>query len=1489
MLRALSVHPQSLSVQSGPSWSRWLVCMLLLGALTVFPDVVLGQEPLFEQGGTTATVPANNEAMLLVSRIEQAIRQGDWQMALVLRERVLNFSADLVIAPVARTYLPVWRRVGELFEQLPAPGREQFRQLYEADAAAHWRKARQTGDLDMLRTLFREYRGLETWPMVGGELATRLIDQGEYGEAIEVIRLLEDAGLLEPPQRAQLVVALAQLGYWQAAQAELNKLAADSGLPQWSGSEERMAALRRWIDIRLQSSSRVKIAPGDELEPALNIGPRWIQELQPVEPCGYYEEDVVIAEVARRWHRPVLHTPIVDEDTLFVRLRGTIWAFDALALTPRWRVREVVRGGHESDDQGGGGAGTAGAEAGRYAGEHANKTTALDTSVLLSHALRHSLSTAFGLVFTIEGLAGPLAEPTDSYGIRWGEQTRPVANELIARDPRTGELVWRLGHESADPLHGVAFQDCPIAVGRYLCVPFQRGRELCLCVLEPSSGEVLREISVVGPPIYFAPMGGRCLLSADETSLYVCTGNGVIGAFSQAELGSVCTKPGRYAWKWATKYPSTLAERRSAAWWAPRDELREFGVDRPLVAGDLLILAPVDCPVILALDRSSGRERWRIERGANDYLVGSVAAGIVLGGDSIICLDPADGRTLRWRSVPLEPTGKPTVYNERIFVPTQTGIVALDGRTGKVVAAPVNGEPTGGRMMAANLVASPTALFAVSPNALVKYPDMVATRRQCETLLVKDKRPVQSPAATSSVGPVSNRSEQRAWLAQVWLDVLEQDYGPALTKLEQFQTTDLALINARERLLTDIFVALSGESGGGQERLAWLRRAARQTASAKDSAKLAVLIGQALEESQAKDEVVEHYAGLLEEQQPVLIVVGDDPGHQVALWLHAVARLRATNLLTDSLERWIDSASPEFLQRLRLAMGRPVRSPAATSKWVEQIDRNLALSGLPPELLIRYLPSQDNLDLPLDLRRRLHLARWETYVALGLVEQGQADQRYWRENFAAGQKEESGVGSGNESKRVQRIEKSLAKLVDLVGKPFDQGSINRQWMIRDAELVGDLSRGGKPNRPWILTRKLDDLVIGLHSTVLGRQWHRTVAALESDRLVDLDQTADAIFADSSDEGHNPSTTWPAVLFEYLAAMPVHNGLVCVGLGPERRADRRLWEHAIPQWNTIPTNFAKTTVAGTSGVYLTPRYDRVVLIGWADGRIWWQRSFPGLRIKELFLVDEPRASASAVAQRLIIVGQGGEVASVDPLFGDDLRVLSPGGATPRAVAGVADTVIIWGQESLAGLDPLSLECRWTRACHGIEAWAEVPHADWFAYRSPAETDWQLLSAQTGEPVFARALGDVGQTITAAAIDRQQMLVASFSRILVDEEVTPVVRLTAFDRQSGQQRWTCEIKSRARVNLTQLLAHRELIPVLVARSEYGLSDVSDYDTLAICLVDKQSGVAGEPRSIMDDFRSGRGVCEATMLATPSRIIVQAAGNLAAYGTSSKGPGR
>lgn len=1442
--------------------------LLTLGvgcALLAAPRQLLAFPPNEPPDSTTATVPANNEAMLLFSRVEQAIQQADWRLVLALRERLMGMGNELVIAPPGRTYYPIWRQATKLFERLPPEGRDLYRQTYEAEAAARLREIVPGGDLSALRDLFRTYAGLSIWPAIGAELTAQLLDQGQYGDAIETIQVLNAAQSQMPPERRmQLVAALGCLGHWQAAREHLDRLSATEAMqqPPWP---ERLAALRAWVAEASTSAGQAANGAAN-LSPALAAG-LWWEALEPASDNGACEDDLGMAEAIALTRRLPLQTAVLEGDILVTRGRGAIWAFDALTLRPQWHVRELawaVTPGERFD--------SSLVPSGMILGLGGQvEGLSADANALLSDALRHALSTGNELVFTIEATASGSSEEDDFGVARFGGMDyAPPPNELVARDLATGNVVWRRGSDPADALYGVSFQDVPIVVRDRLCVPLVRAGELHLCLLAPSDGATVAEVEVVGPPTYFTRTGGRCQLVSDESTVFVATGNGVVAALSSGDL----------TWKWATTYPSTLAARRSAGWWPPPQPSREVSIDRPLLTGELLVLAPADAASIFALERATGRQRWRIQRRTDVSLVGATNSGVLLAGNSLTHVDANDGATVLWRTVPLEISGRPAVGEDRIFVPTRDGVVTVDSHTGKILSEPGQGEirdpnrcantspPAGGalspelfsrRLPAANLVAAADAVFAISPNCLVKFPDIVAARKSCAELLAMDP------------------GDERARYAEIWLELLSGDPAAALAKAEEFQPNDVALAAGREKVLTDIFVSLSDSLSDHTQALALLRRATRLAQCEDVSARLALLIGRLLEQGGHWAEAAQQYQELLAQCRHSMIPIAGDPQAAQAVWLQAVSRLRmaarqiAPEVRDQLWQAWLDSGSPELLQRLRLA--------TEDLKWQEEIDRALLVSSLPLEIRARYA-TPDDPSLPHEKRRELHLARWELHVRLGLLAEAEADQRFWAEQMiSAGQSDASQPAASQPgarasdalARRVRTIERAMAELAGAVAGPLDRELTGRYaWKLPNAELIMDASR--PQAGPTVLVRHSEDQIIGVHNVVLGGQCKEILELSECDPYDPTQaRIAAAWWAGGEDlDEENTRTFWRCATNGHMAAVAVQDGLFGLGLGCARGADK-LWHRTLAEWGGIAAHPGEALAGGTAGVYVGWRQDRVALLDWADGSPRWERSLPGLRIDQLLSLGE----------RLIIVGRDGDVVSVDANCGDDLRSLSPVGGAPRAVTTAGETLVVWTEDRVGGYDPATFVCRWLRPSRGVEDYKCVAGSNWVLYRDQGEAQWGLIDADTGDPVFAGRWGEFGGTLTAAAKDGGRLLIAAFSRKAASSDAAPMVHLAAFDAESGAQLWERDVPTLARVNQTQLQASADLIPVLVARSDYEYTETRNYNALALCVVDKESGAVTEPVSIMDDFRGTQGRCAAYLLATPSRIIVQANGTIAAYG--------
>jgi hypothetical protein len=311
-----------------------------------------------------------------------------------------------------------------------------------------------------------------------------------------------------------------------------------------------------------------------------------------------------------------------------------------------------------------------------------------------------------------------------------------------------------------------------------------------------------------------------------------------------------------------------------------------------------------------------------------------------------------------------------------------------------------------------------------------------------------------------------------------------------------------------------------------------------------------------------------------------------------------------------------------------------------------------------------------------------------------------------------------------------------------------------------------------------------------------------------------------------------------------------------------------------------------------------------MVGWADGQLWWQRELPGVAIERLYLIDErpvrgpaatderPVQSPAVAAERLVIVGEDQRVWVTDVTFGRPLRRVETGVAAPQRVEVVGGTVVVWGLESAVGIDAGTLEPLWRQAAAPIVDTAVVQVAPaagggaaagtprWIATRAHGRSEWRLLDARTGQPVFEVALGEF-DAVSAAVVDSERLLIAGWSGPPGEEGTQRRVFLSALGLSAGERLWSREFPAAVALNATQLAAHPALIPVLSGGA--GGGSTAD-ESPAIRLVRKRDGELGEALSIQADFRPAvEATCEMYMLVTPTRMIVQAGGNLIAYGNS------
>jgi outer membrane protein assembly factor BamB len=1404
--------------------------------------------PARPRHAATAALPESNEAMLLASRADDAVERGDFALAIRLIEQIMELPDALVADPDSPVYYPVWRQARRLLEALPPDGITYYRQLVDPEAAARFREAVTRGDVGALRELFRAYPASSVSDQIGAELAARLMEAGEFARAVEIIRELDGAQISPADRfalRARLIVSLADV----------------DRLPQ---GRERLSKLREWYD-RLDTDGMAGRRRG-ALVPELGGATLWQQPLAQGE-ADLFEDEAAVSAAVDQFRRLPLIRPLVTDGALIVRAAGRLTVFDPLSLGRRWQVPEVSRTAERTDlSMPRFGRAMAMAPDGERNGD---SELSMATRNLLFHALAHTAAAGFGNVYTVESvtlLSDESAQDEIQARMFRGRDDPAFPNQLVARELATGRQAWRVGADPTETLYGVAFQDAPIVVGEHLVVPLQRGDDLLLAVLDPASGRLLREVPIVGPPTVLTPAGGRCLLAQDDTTVYVCTGNGVIAAISQAT----------WEWKWAATYDSSLGSQlatRMMMWRTEYTNYDDAAPIRPIVAGDLLIAAPLDSRRdqshdILAFDRYSGRLRWRIERG-DTMAIAAADDRLILCGNRITCVDLADGGTARWRSIPVELTGEPAVAGGRVYVPTRDALLALDVNTGKIVDDRLYG-PGESSLLA--LVGSERALLAATPTRVTKFPDIQATRQVCERLL--EARP----------------GDPRALLALAATDLLGEDYQAALGRFETFNASDPGMEAQRDRMLVRIFVALSREAPEA-DRLAWLRRAEALSKSPQAAGQMSVLIGRALEDAQRWGEALDHYRGKLLTGESLLI---SDDGRSVAGWLHAAGRIRVVLDKLSEPERgaWLEKLSADAAETVTdAAVLERLFAVVTDGVMREPLQRVWLLSAPAPEIAVRRLPPMESPGVSIEMQRELHLARWEAHLACDMLDEAERDRDHWFHELAPPPSSQPSEDDASDlDSRVEKLELARRKLmIDREAAPVFDADFKRQWTLGRREdgtfqLLVDPGRPDAAPQRVLLVHNLKQHELQLRWTNRSTNLRWTTAATANAAgapSMNEELLQRLRFGDMENDGGGLASTLPAVFHEHLAVAPVRGGLLCVGLGPERGGGKRIWEYEIAEPIDADEGFARRAAPGPHGLYFCPREDRVACLGWIDGRPRWQRQFGDLRIDRLALVGS----------NLVIIGQSGEIVVVDAEFGDRPRTPPVGIWTPEHVQVVGDTIVVATASSLLGLAADSLAVRWERSTGSPAAHLfDLPGRNWFVYRERGSPALTALDAESGK-VAAMLDLPAFQEVSAAAVLDDTIVVAGLLTAEGDES-RPEVAVAAVDARSGQALWKHRSRHFVPPTVSQLSAHERFIPLLTVGESSGPFDVRRFrrgESLGIRLIDQTSGELGPLRSITENFVTGdsgvsaRDVANAIMVATPTRIIVGAGGALAAYGSS------
>lgn len=284
-------------------------------------------------------------------------------------------------------------------------------------------------------------------------------------------------------------------------------------------------------------------------------------------------------------------------------------------------------------------------------------------------------------------------------------QPRGFSRDMVLRALRAsdGKLLWSTDTNLA--LENVSFAANPIISGRYVYAAafsvVESQRTLLLVALDLLDGHVFFKTalgSLTTPPRGAAPTWDAAAEQSEPAIagdvVYVTPDVGAAYAIDRFD-GSI---------RWLSTYDAPAPEppRRPRAPGLGGAANRDLPVDpaillryrgTPHLCGDVLIIAPQDSASAYALDRPTGRQRWKVAAPPGHTLIaGNDTFALFAGVASITALDSATSQP-KWTWNPpagVRLSGPPAQLADILFIPTSDArTVTLSISTGKPISTPL--------------------------------------------------------------------------------------------------------------------------------------------------------------------------------------------------------------------------------------------------------------------------------------------------------------------------------------------------------------------------------------------------------------------------------------------------------------------------------------------------------------------------------------------------------------------------------------------------------------------------------------------------------------------------------------------------------------------------------------------------------------------------------------------------------------------------------
>lgn len=731
--------------------------------------VIAGDRPSAGQ----FAVNHDNEAEGWLRKAREAAASSDWKLLADTLSRVLEHDGLRTVAMEEGGTTPVRKYSAanvEAWRILSAAGKEAlaaYRLTYDAEASRQFEAVKSSRNIAALRGFLARYRPTTSGSLAADLLATWLLDDGQWFEALRALDSLE-AFPHEPVPRWSIelrrAAAMAALGQQEGAAQAVQRVRAMPRSAQPADFEERavelerliadpspihpVAAATRWPWLLGEGTSAGRMAA---VEPSL-VGEASAQFELPDGPFINVSEALAVCVQANR--APVWEA-VTDGRTLFVGTPTGFAALEPQSLTYRWLP---ITSAEKARRQ------TARPRVNRWmiqqqrgVGRREGALPPRDARPVYDE-LAGTLATFGGKVFCIEQ---PQQSANDYSGLIDSETLSDlVENTLGAYDAQSGKLLWRKGRAGPveDGLLDAHFFAAPVPVGERIGAICRLGPDLLLLLME-QNGRIVERVPLGSAPESVFPASRVLPMALADGDLIVQTGMGLV----------ICLDATNLSLRWTTPYEramdnTTQTVGRMRIVMGEGDALPDGWLrNPPLVRGDRVIVAPADSADLLCLDRRDGRVRWQATRSRLRYLVGMDDQHVYATGDRITAIRATDG-TEAWSVSGPQLTGRAVLSGSRLLVPTMSGLLTLSASSGKKIATA--GGENAGRMLG-NLFAWEGALYSLEINRVRRYADIT--------------RELESASRRLKADP----GDDEARIRLAWIHLAKADHAAVLRVLDE--------------------------------------------------------------------------------------------------------------------------------------------------------------------------------------------------------------------------------------------------------------------------------------------------------------------------------------------------------------------------------------------------------------------------------------------------------------------------------------------------------------------------------------------------------------------------------------------------------------------------------------------------------------------------------------------------------------------------------